>query len=223
MTTDERPHSARAEVRKQDIKERAQALFAEHGYAQTRMSDIATAAAVTKGLLYWYFENKDSLVAEVLRDVHEQLRDAQRRAVVHLAEPLEKVYVGTVASVCFILDNYRLFQVDVPFTDEIRQVYGTSEATHAADTTSALLEGQKVGTIRSDDTASELAQGNAGVVNQFCVARSRGTIKGSSDEVAHLAARYIVRGLAADPGVAESVIARHRARRRTRRSPAARR
>jgi AcrR family transcriptional regulator len=43
--------------RKQQLLDRAAELFAERGYAETRVIDIVRAAGVAKGLFYWYFEN----------------------------------------------------------------------------------------------------------------------------------------------------------------------
>ena len=199
--------TARAKVRKEDLVRQAELLFAERGYAQTRMTDIAQAAGVTKGLVYWYFESKDALIAEILVDIREQLRNAQREATAAVEEPLAKVYVGTVASVRFVLERYRLFEVNVTPTRELRMISGESAVVHAADTAETLREGQERGTVRADDPAHVLAHGNAGVVNQFCVGYNAGRIEGTVDDVAHMAAKFLVRGLAADGPIAEQVIA----------------
>jgi AcrR family transcriptional regulator len=47
--------------RRRLIEDAASALFAQHGYAQTRLEDIATAAGVTKQLLYQHFRSKKEL------------------------------------------------------------------------------------------------------------------------------------------------------------------
>jgi AcrR family transcriptional regulator len=43
------------------IEDAASALFAENGYAETRLDDIAAAAGVTKQLLYQHFPSKKAL------------------------------------------------------------------------------------------------------------------------------------------------------------------
>jgi len=43
------------------IEDAASALFAERGYAETRLEDIAAAAGVTKQLLYQHFRSKKEL------------------------------------------------------------------------------------------------------------------------------------------------------------------
>ncbi len=47
--------------RRRVIEDAASALFAERGYAGTRLEDIATAAGVTKQLVYQHFRSKKEL------------------------------------------------------------------------------------------------------------------------------------------------------------------
>jgi AcrR family transcriptional regulator len=47
--------------RRRIIEEAASRLFAEHGYAETRLEDIAAAAGVTRQLLYQHFPSKKAL------------------------------------------------------------------------------------------------------------------------------------------------------------------
>jgi len=47
--------------RRRVIEDAASRLFAEHGYAETRLDDIAAAAGVTKQLLYQHFPSKKAL------------------------------------------------------------------------------------------------------------------------------------------------------------------
>ncbi|MGD1170105.1 TetR/AcrR family transcriptional regulator [Mycobacterium seoulense] len=56
--------SARTRAR---ILDSAARVFSQNGYAGTRLTDIAEAAEVKQGSLYYYFDSKDTLVAEMLR------------------------------------------------------------------------------------------------------------------------------------------------------------
>ena len=58
-----------AEQTRQAIMAAAVDLFAERGYAHTSLEQIAKAAAVTRGAIYWHFKNK----AEIYDALHEQL------------------------------------------------------------------------------------------------------------------------------------------------------
>lgn len=61
MPTSSQKWQRRSEARPQEILDAALALFAEKGFAATRMDEIASAAGVTKGTIYLYFESKERI------------------------------------------------------------------------------------------------------------------------------------------------------------------
>ncbi|HUJ03182.1 MAG TPA: TetR/AcrR family transcriptional regulator [Rhizomicrobium sp.] len=58
----------RKEARPQEILDAALAIFAEKGFAATRMDDIAARAGVTKGTIYLYFESKEAVFNALVRE-----------------------------------------------------------------------------------------------------------------------------------------------------------
>ena len=50
-----------AEETRHQLLEAAQRVFAEKGVSRTSLQDIAQAAGVTRGAIYWYFKNKAEL------------------------------------------------------------------------------------------------------------------------------------------------------------------
>jgi AcrR family transcriptional regulator len=58
----------RKEARPSEIVAAALHLFAERGFAATRLDDVAAAAEISKGTLYLYFENKEELFKAVVRE-----------------------------------------------------------------------------------------------------------------------------------------------------------
>jgi AcrR family transcriptional regulator len=59
--------------RRELIEDAASALFAEHGYAGTRIEQIAAAAGVTKQLLYQHFPSKKALHMALLAKHRDEL------------------------------------------------------------------------------------------------------------------------------------------------------
>lgn len=55
------------EARRRQILEASMKLFAERGYDQTSLADIATVCGVSKGVVSYHFENKAQLGVEALR------------------------------------------------------------------------------------------------------------------------------------------------------------
>lgn len=58
-----------AEQTKQSILEAAAKIFSDKGFARSTLDEIAKAAKVTRGAIYWHFENK----TEIYKALHENL------------------------------------------------------------------------------------------------------------------------------------------------------
>jgi len=59
----------RKEERPQEILEAAFEEFAAHGYAATRLEDVAKRGGIAKGTIYLYFKNKQGLFRAVVRSL----------------------------------------------------------------------------------------------------------------------------------------------------------
>ena len=102
---DERRLTAQGLERKQQLLDCAARLFAERGYADTRVIDIVRAAGVAKGLFYWYFENKEQLFRELAEEIRLRLRRSQGEAINLDADALTRIREGAEASVRFMADQ----------------------------------------------------------------------------------------------------------------------
>lgn len=65
--TSPRRRRRRKDARPTEIADAALVLFAERGFAATRLEDVATRAGVSKGTVYLYFQTKEALFKAVLR------------------------------------------------------------------------------------------------------------------------------------------------------------
>jgi AcrR family transcriptional regulator len=217
VSSESRSLTRHGKDRKAELLHHAEQLFAERGYEDTRMIDIAAAAGVAKGLVYWYFENKDTLFEEIVVDMGRRLRRAQGHAIAGIDDPLERLYVGTAESVRFIAGNYRLYGIissQLRGDRRLRETRSESQRVQADDAAALLAEGQERGVVRTDDDPAILAHTNAGVVYYYVLLvaeRQNGEGRRGLDieQAAHGAARYVVRAVGADAGAIESVIARH--------------
>lgn len=207
--TEVRQLTRQGEGRKAELLSHAEALFLDKGYGDTRMIDIARAAGVAKGLVYWYFESKEALFGEIIGDLRRQLRRAQAEAVGDLDDPLQKVYCGTVASVRFVAEHSRLYDMifDPTAQPGVRHAMRRSNRTHAKDTTLVLADGQRRGVVRTDDTAEALAFGNTGIVANYVAMFRAGALGPDLEGVCHVAARYVVHAVAASDKVARATVA----------------
>jgi AcrR family transcriptional regulator len=58
----------RKDARPQELLDAALDHFVEHGFAATRLNDVARAAGVSKGTLYLYYSSKEDLFKAVVRE-----------------------------------------------------------------------------------------------------------------------------------------------------------
>ncbi len=215
--SDTRSLTRHGQDRKAELLHHAEQLFARRGYEDTRMIDIAHAAGVAKGLVYWYFENKETLFYEIVLDMGRRLRRAQRAAVEGIDDPLGRLYVGTAESVRFIAENHRLYGIismQLRGDQRLRETRLQSRRILADDVTTLLAEGQQLGQIRTDEDPAVLAHTNAGVVFYYVLLYAEGLTGDSRrrvdmEQAAHGAARYIVRAVGADAASVEAVLGRH--------------
>lgn len=73
----------RPEARPREILDAALRVFAARGYAATRLEDVAAAAGVTKGTIYYYFDNKEDLLVQLVagrdREIFADLETLMKR------------------------------------------------------------------------------------------------------------------------------------------------
>lgn len=65
------------------IVEAAAELFASHGYVNSTLDDVAALAGFTKGAVYYYFKDKESLLLEVLKRIEERSINSTLEMVHH--------------------------------------------------------------------------------------------------------------------------------------------
>ena len=216
VSTESRSLTRHGQDRKAELLHHAEQLFAQRGYEETRMIDIAHAAGVAKGLVYWYFENKETLFEEIVVDMGRRLRRVQSRAVEGIDDPLERLYVGTAESVRFIAENHRLYGIisnQLRSDRRLRETRSQSRRVLEDDATALLAEGQERGLVRNDEDPAVLSQTNSGVVYSFVLLFADGVIAGGRrrmdlDAAAHGAAAYVVRAVGADQAAIDAVLAR---------------
>lgn len=189
--------TAQGKERKQQLLDCAAELFAERGYAETRVIDIVRAAGVAKGLFYWYFDNKETLFEELAESIRLQLRRHQG-AVLDLEGPaLVNLRRGTEASVHFMAEHANFFSLlEVEgrnFTDVLRR--GTEQ--HIEDVLAVIRAGQDDGSIRQEDPRL-LALGVVGAVGQYSHFHRTGRIELPLADLAAFVGRYVVHCVSAD-------------------------
>ncbi len=205
---DSRRLTAQGQERKQQLLDGAAELFAERGYADTRVIDIVRHAGVAKGLFYWYFENKEALFRELVEHNRQRLRATQGAAMDPGSGPLLQIRQGTEASMAFMSSQAHFFalleveNLDKQFADVLRR--GTE--VHARDVATLVRAGIDNGSIRDEDPML-LAYGVVGAVGSYGHFHRTGRLELPVAELAAFVGRFVVCSLAADESIARRVLA----------------
>jgi len=199
----EAPALSKSEATRLRILDAAARVFAQNGYADTRLSDIATEADTFAGSIYYYFESREDLVEEVLRLGVTGVFDAVREHVE--AMPSGTSYrdritaaIATHLSFTLMLNhfataNQRLF-AQVP--SEIRQRHIHVHRAYGEYWRKLLDGARRAGEIRRDIDLSVLRLQILGAINWTVEWYKPG--KRSIEQIAAQLATTIFDGIAAD-------------------------
>src|SRR5205809_338429 len=94
----------RKNARPEEIISAALEVFADRGFAATKLEDVARRAGVTKGTIYLYFENKEALFKALVR--------VTIVPVIEQCEALAKSFKGSARDLCEQLVREYFLRVD---------------------------------------------------------------------------------------------------------------
>ncbi len=158
----------RGRDRRRQLMTCAASLFAERGYHPTSVADIVQSLGVGKGVFYWYFSSKEELLAEILREGHQDLRRRQQAAIGDEPDPIVRIERGVRASMEWFRDHRHFFTLfQFAATEErFAPVLRRNEEVAIADTVRHIKDAIVDWRI-GDQDPEVLAQAVVGVVEQL--------------------------------------------------------
>lgn len=190
----------KSEVTRARILDAAAVVFRQKGYALARLSDIAKKARTQPSSIYYYFESREAIVAEVLRIANERTNRSIITAIEAVpkdATAREKITAAIRGHMSIVLsgDQYtsahiRIFaQVPPKLQSHFRRVMDEN-----ADVWRALFkEAQDAGEIGKDFDLSVVRLLMLGMLNWSIEWYVPGRM--SVDEIAEQAARMLFEGI----------------------------
>jgi AcrR family transcriptional regulator len=94
------------EKRRQQIADSAMKLFAEKGYHNTSVRDIANLSNISTGSIYDYVQNKEDILFLVSQRFFENLEKEMKQALHGLDDPLMKLKAAIEAALS-VIDNFQ--------------------------------------------------------------------------------------------------------------------
>lgn len=172
--------------------------FAENGYHPTSVADIVDQLGVGKGVFYWYFESKEELFIEILKDAQLGLRRRQQQAIIKESDPVKRIELGMYATMRWLSENRHVFNLFQFASTEraFSAVLRNGQEVGLADTMRHIKDGMVEGKFRDGDPFM-ITHAVLGVTNEL----SRRCIHGRGedpDEVAEQAIAFCLRGMVAN-------------------------
>ncbi len=97
------------EDRREQIADAAIRVFAQKGFSETTIKDIAQEAGITSGLIYHYFENKDALLEEIIKGLSAS-RMVRELPPEKLSQPLEPLLTSILTQVLDVVEGEKYLQ-----------------------------------------------------------------------------------------------------------------
>ncbi|MBI1366042.1 MAG: TetR family transcriptional regulator [Alphaproteobacteria bacterium] len=154
------------DAKRRQILEAAAARFAETGYDATSMEDLASAAGVSKGSLYDYFENKEDLFYGVFEWLAQTLMRASMERMREEATARARLAAFADASVSALIDHIDLYPVTLEvwaaaakagtrerFSIAMRSLY----VAYRAEVTEIIAAAQRNGEVKKDVDADAVS------------------------------------------------------------------
>src|SRR3954451_11383122 len=186
----------------------AHALFAERGYAEVTMEEIAAAVGVTKPLLYNYFGNKERLYIACMERAGDSLTRTIAEAIADTGSPGDALGAGVRAFFRF-LDSDRaawavLFDETLPNSGEVAEKVASYRGQIVALVSQSLLaqlpEARRGAARVEIEALSAALLGAAEEIARWCL----GTEPISAEEAAELLISTVEPGIRARSAVDNS-------------------
>lgn len=97
--------------RRAQILSMAEDLFAEHGFLEVTMDQVAAAAGVTKPIVYGHFGSKDGLLLAIIGRARTDLLAAMATAADGQTAPAEVLRIGILEFFRFVDDNHAAWKL----------------------------------------------------------------------------------------------------------------
>jgi len=140
--------------KREAILRAATSVFAEKGFFNSKVADIAKAAGVADGTVYLYFKNKDDVLHSIFDRAMDEFITDGRRELATLSTPEEKLRrVAELHLERLSADRAMaiVFQVELRGSIKFMQEFSAAGFAEYLDIIRATIdEGQKSGVLRND-------------------------------------------------------------------------
>lgn len=149
--------TAKSDMTRQRVLDAAAGIFARRGFSGTKLSDIARAAGLKTGSLYYHFESREALVAEVMSLGVRQVAETVEAAMTALgpeARPIDRLRTAVERHLLCLLEHSDYARANTKLASEVpahlRSLHARNEENYGRLWKQLLSEAAASGEIRSD-------------------------------------------------------------------------
>lgn len=171
VRTDELPDEKNRNGKSETILRAAAKVFAQSGYFNAKVSDVARSAGVADGTVYLYFKNKDDLLTSIFSWAMGEFLTRARTELAEIANAKQKLL--SFAKLHFsLLEQERdiaiVFQIELRQSTKFMEQFSTTYlAAYLQLLREIIEEGQKNGLFRSTLNAKLIAKLLFGMLDEM--------------------------------------------------------
>jgi len=169
-------------------------VFAERGFFNAQVADVARAAGVAAGTVYLYFRSKDDLLASIFERTMREAFAEGRAALAGVSDPSERLRrfarlhlerLGRDRNLAIV------FQVELRQSVKfMERLSSTLLRDYLGQLRSAIVDGQRAGVFRADLNATVAAKALFGAIDEMAtnwiLSRRRYSLEADADQVVEL-------------------------------------
>ncbi len=185
------------------IIEAAIKVFAEKGFHQARVTDIATQAGVADGTIYLYFRNKEDLLLTIFEEKMQAINAGLGKVLEGVEDPLDRIRAFARYHFRLVHDHRALaevLQVELRLSNKFLKEYRPKPLwQYLGAFASILRDGQAAGKVRADVDVFIAKWAFFGALDELAMqwVLSRGKPKFNLDSAAETVADIFIKGIAA--------------------------
>lgn len=166
-------------------------VFAERGYFNAQVADIARAAGIAAGTVYLYFRSKDDVLVSIFERTVKQRLAEGRAAVADIADPAERLRQFAHLHLGMLGRDRNLaivFQVELRQSVKFMERFSsTLLRDYLGQIRAAIEDGQEQGLFRTDVNATAVAKMFFGALDEMAtnwiLSRRRRSLESDADAV----------------------------------------
>lgn len=190
--------------KRQRIIDAAVKVFAEKGFYNAKVSEIAQESGVANGTIYLYFANKDDILISLFEQEMKRIIARMKAEIERESDPLRKIEKFAAIHLSLIEERKELaevLQVELRQSSKFMKEYRNRKFAEYVNLISAIIrEGQRQGVVRADimpGIAKRAFFGALDEMSRFWVLSKRK--KYSVHTAARQIAEFFVNGIASQP------------------------